>query len=145
MDGSIKVNNSIHTYVPIYNYSLGCPSDWTNTDGICYKVFEGQNRDWDSAQGVCVALGGYLAEIPNYFVQKTIATGVTGNCWIGLRSNGTGEYSWRSGRELNEFQFWKDGEPGSHECVSFSGTQSEWETKGCNDMINCFICMAGKL
>ena len=78
-------------------------------------------------------------------MQQTIDTGMTGDCWIGLRSNGTGEYYWRSGRELNEFQFWKNGEPGNQECVSFHGMKSEWETNDCPDMLSCFICMAGKL
>ena len=78
-------------------------------------------------------------------MQQTIATGVDKHCWIGLRRNGTGEYYWRSGRELNEFHFWKHGEPGSRECVSFHGTESEWETRDCSDRFDCFICMAGKL
>ena len=140
----------IEGLVPIYNYSLGCncPSDWTNTDGICYKVFKnsGENKDWDSAQGECASLGGHLAEIPNYFVQKTIATGLSSKCWIGLRRNGTENFSWRSGRKLNDFQFWKGKKPGSQECVSFrSGSNSRWVTNSCADQTNCYICMAGKL
>ena len=78
-------------------------------------------------------------------MQKTIATGMTDGCWIGLRRNETGEYYWGSGRKLNEFQFWKYGEQGSKECVSFHGMESEWEAKDCSDILDCYICMAGKL
>ena len=93
---------------------------------------------------MCMSLGGYLAEIPNYFVQTTITDGLNEECWIGLRRNGT-NFQWRSGRELDEFQFWKNREPGNTDCVSISDEMSEWITKGCGDMISCYICMNGKL
>ena len=94
-----------------------------------------------------MALGGYLAEIPNYFVQTIITKEVNSDCWIGLRRNGTTEeFRWRSGRELGEFNFWKDEmEPVNSDCVSLMGAMSEWDTRPCDNTISCSICMLGKL
>ena len=78
-------------------------------------------------------------------MQQTIATGVDEHCWIGLRRNGSGEFTWRSGRGIDDFEFWRQNYPEGDECVSFHGTQSEWETRECTDTFNCYICMTGKL
>ena len=78
-------------------------------------------------------------------MQQTIETGITGNCWIGLRRNGTGEFNWISGRGIEEFQYWRWGEPGNQECASFRDFESKWGSRNCPDMLDCYICMAGKL
>ena len=69
---------------------------WTVNNGICYKMLE-DNINWYEAEVLCEEVSGYLAEIPNIYVNAVINQ-VIGRkeCWIGLSTDNT-DYSWRIG------------------------------------------------
>ena len=54
----------------------GCPADYIESDGRCYRAFT-TPKTWDDAEADCVAEGGNLASIENE-AEQWVYRGVLG-------------------------------------------------------------------
>jgi len=126
-----------------YNFQFG---EW------CYAYIS-EGKDWASAESVCKAIGGYLAEVHNKqendFLAKIRAAHPGKMMWLGAHDLITeGQWFWAtSGLSLKatEFTDWNRGEPnnggkgnGAENCLEFHPA-GHWNDRPC-DNVAPFVC-----
>ena len=117
--------------------------NWKVRNGICYKRFHEDNT-WSEAELLCERENGYLAEIPNIYVNNIISDEIVEGhrCWIGLTSNNSGYY-WRSGGfplsdpDTNSPLNLPDGD-----MCGLIG-DDRWDLFYCDITRECTVCMKG--
>ena len=81
-------------------YFIDVCNGWTVRNGICYRKFQQTNINWFEAVDLCEEENGYIAEIPNIYVNNVITDLLAESdlCWIGLLKFTNIDYSWRIGK-----------------------------------------------
>ncbi|XP_019618010.1 PREDICTED: cuticle collagen 2C-like [Branchiostoma belcheri] len=131
----------------------GCPKDYENQRGNCYKVFNTQ-RSFDEATKTCGQDGGFLAmprdaETNAYLISFTRRS-VSDNealIWLDLSDKSReGMFEWANGVSLGAYKPWGRGEPhqGNYaafeDCVFLSIKHGTWADTLCSNRAPRFIC-----
>ena len=121
---------------------------WTVRNGICYRKFEQTNMKWLEAVDLCEEENGYIAEIPNIYVNNIITDllGIGIRCWIGLTKFQNIDYSWRIGNfSLGDVETTGvnsgDGVIGNENQNSI---EKGWKTQSNSKYFSCTVCMKGR-
>ena len=128
--------------------ALPSPVTWIPFGGAEYYLATDYYTDsWQAARVKCQALGGDLASITSFAVQKflTETFGELGHKkWIGGRLGGSGHYEWVSGEPV-EYKHFSCGLSPSRECLAMrEDDEGKWEDRDCSeDDIDRFICQRG--
>lgn len=103
------------------------------------------NRDWDTARGLCVAINGDLVSINESNEQAFVESNAPLGTWlIGLnKKNGSGSSAigtWEmvDGTTLASYENWGLSEPDADDCGAISGTGA-WQDVTCTNDEN-WIC-----
>ena len=128
-------------------YFIDVCNGWTVRNGTCYKKFKQSSLNWNTAVDVCEGEDGYMAEIPNIYVNNIVTDLLDGDdhCWIGLRKHKNLDYSWRIGN-------FSLGEAGTTTANSGGGViggadpnlvEKRWTFSSFGENNYCTVCMKG--
>ncbi|CAJ0939959.1 unnamed protein product, partial [Mesorhabditis belari] len=125
-----------------------CPSDFTQFNNKCYKVFNYNSLTWAQADGSCQDYGGHLASIhdnatDNFLIDYARQVGVRTAAWIGVRNRGSGP-SWSDSTAL-DFKNFAPAQDDPPICYAFSAVAfyypGQWIPQSC-DALMAYICQA---
>ena len=119
---------------------------WTSFAGAEYYMGTDSGTDsWEQARAKCQALGGDLASITSFPVQKFLSDtfqDLQHNKWIGGKRTTSGTYEWVNG-DAFEFTDYSCGLSPSKECLAM-GSEGRWEDQDCSRSdIDRFLCQKG--
>ncbi|XP_078694695.1 uncharacterized protein LOC144923752 isoform X2 [Branchiostoma floridae x Branchiostoma belcheri] len=128
--------------------TMECPAGYQPFGDACFKAFD-EAKDYATAEAVCAAEGGILAEPRNIAVNDFLITLKTAlnprvRFWLGLSDREKeGTWRWNNGEELdrNSFASWAEGEPnqaGNEDCAVVEA-DSKWNDVPCRLRYR-FIC-----
>ena len=121
---------------------------WTVRNGICYRKFEQTNMNWLEAVDLCEEENGYIAEIPNIYVNKIITDLLAegDRCWIGLRNFRNIDYSWRIGNfSLGDVETTSGNGGGGVIWNENQNTiEKRWRIRSRSANYHCTVCMKGR-
>ena len=121
---------------------------WTVRNGICYRKFEQTNINWFEAADLCEEENGYIAEIPNVYVNNIITDLLAegDRCWFGLLKFRNLDYSWRIGNcSLGDA-----GNTNIHSGGGIIGNANQnaiengWTIMSGSSYSDCTVCMKGR-
>jgi len=103
------------------------------------------NRDWDTARGLCMTIAGDLVSINDDAESAFVESNAPSGIWlIGLNkknASGTstaGTWEMVDGTTLTSYENWALGEPDNEDCGSMTGT-GRWQDYACTTAAN-WIC-----
>ncbi|KAH3844874.1 galactose-specific lectin nattectin-like [Dreissena polymorpha] len=137
--------------IPFLQSSFGCNSGWTSYRGRCYFISHDQ-QSWVAAEGICLNLGGHLAEInderENNFLQHSLVDIVNKQAWVGGTDVGVeGDWFWALSKTdiyPPNYVNWQPGEPNSwsghdENCMDLRPHALGWNDETCSVALN-YIC-----
>ena len=102
-----------------------------------------EDISWKGAVDLCERENGYLAEIPNIYVNNILTDLLDegDRCWIGLSKYKNIDYDWRIGNfSLGELGMLKN-----YITCGAIDTRTRWKFDECESNNTCTYCMKGKL
>ncbi|XP_020490222.1 hepatic lectin isoform X2 [Labrus bergylta] len=123
-----------------------CPKGWSLFNNKCYFYSpSGHGKTWENSQQDCQQRGGHLA-MPKTMTELEFVSRGNAYTWIGL-SDKLQEDSWRwvDGSELEDWSFWKQGEPNNanydEDCVEVAQNEAKWNDADCSAEFS-WVCEA---
>ncbi|XP_066267651.1 uncharacterized protein [Branchiostoma lanceolatum] len=123
--------------------SVGCPSGYKISNGVCYRDF-GDAKTYSQARQRCADDSGRLAMPKSEAINTFIAGLADAERWIGLTdANSEGTWRFEDGQALGSYKKWSDGEPndsgGNEDCAVIRDPSNLWNDLSCSETKG-FIC-----
>jgi hypothetical protein len=130
-----------------YGSTSPCNSNETHFKGYCYFTTGIDAMDYNTASGMCTAMGSQPASIhsqeENDFIYGLLFH-MTSAAWIGLQRSGA-DLGWADGSTF-DFTHWEQGEPDDSDCGIMRGPladasrQGFWADTSCTNKSREIVC-----